>query len=638
VFFRVACDDVRPFLDSIGAEGWGVRRDVPGEDARDHGPAIEVYFAGRFFTVTGTHFPSPHQLAMIDRAALDRLAPLVPRPKAENGAGGQGDDATGDNSRSAAALAAAREWWRHNPDGSFDEMVEALRADPETTDWVRQKGLRYNKRELHRIWDKVTRSLDAINEMNQKHAVIRTGNKVVVMMETVNDFGFSDFALLGTDAFKLWHGNKRVTVGVGDKQKQLPLAEIWLRDPNRRQYNGITFSPGRETPGRYNLWSGGFAVDPGPGDCSLLLDHIKTNVATGDAHAFHWIIGWFAEIVQKPAQKSGTSLVLRGETGTGKTVVFEAFGRLLGPHYALVDDDRYVTGRFNSHMARLLLLFADEAFWAGDRTAEGRIRSLITGSRHFIEMKGVEPIAVPNHMRLGVAGNKTWMVPALMRDRRFCIYTMGERNIQNTAYFAAIQRQLDDGGYAGLLRYLLEFDLSTVDMRSIPRTDALLDSVVSSMDDLTGWWFSVLWGGELPGGCAGLRQCSKRSLYRSYLKHTQDRNYRGQRSIEVQVGRFLHGVMDKVVPGLRESKDACTYADDVQRIERAYTLPHLGRCRAAFVRNLGQAIRWPGCDPDLMDELPDDEAEPELDGVVDPAQDEDWGKASRLDVWDDGKV
>jgi hypothetical protein len=35
---------------------------------------------------------------------------------------------------------------------TFDEMVEALRADP-TADWVRDKGEPYDGRELRRLWD-----------------------------------------------------------------------------------------------------------------------------------------------------------------------------------------------------------------------------------------------------------------------------------------------------------------------------------------------------------------------------------------------------------------------------------------------------------------------------------------------------
>ena len=53
LYFYAASEDVRPFLERIGvqSDAWGARRSVPGQDGRAHGPAIEVYFAGRFFAV-----------------------------------------------------------------------------------------------------------------------------------------------------------------------------------------------------------------------------------------------------------------------------------------------------------------------------------------------------------------------------------------------------------------------------------------------------------------------------------------------------------------------------------------------------------------------------------------------------------
>ena len=46
VFFYITSEDVRPFLELTGIvdpEQWGFKRSI-GEDARDHGPAVEVYF------------------------------------------------------------------------------------------------------------------------------------------------------------------------------------------------------------------------------------------------------------------------------------------------------------------------------------------------------------------------------------------------------------------------------------------------------------------------------------------------------------------------------------------------------------------------------------------------------------------
>jgi hypothetical protein len=45
-------------------------------------------------------------------------------------------------------------------------------------------------------------------------------------------------------------------------------------------------------------------------------------------------------------------------------------------------------------------LHADEAFWAGDHAAEGKLKDLVTGHDHFIEYKGKEPVRVQNFVRL----------------------------------------------------------------------------------------------------------------------------------------------------------------------------------------------------------------------------------------------
>ena len=124
-----------------------------------------------------------------------------------------------------------------------------------------------------------------------------------------------------------------------------------LNDRDRREFEGIEFAPAGGRKGYYNLWQG-FAVEPRPGDCGKFLAHIRDNIAQGNTFLYNWIVGFFAQIAQKPDVKVGTALALRGEPGVGKTKVGEVFGSLLKPHYKLVADPRFVTGQFNSHMVR----------------------------------------------------------------------------------------------------------------------------------------------------------------------------------------------------------------------------------------------------------------------------------------------
>ena len=62
-------------------------------------------------------------------------------------------------------------------------------------------------------------------------------------------------------------------------------------------------------------------------------------------------------------------------------------------------------------------------------------------------------------------------------------------------------RKMDNGGREALFHHLLNFDLKTVNLRTIPKTTALLDQKLSSLDAEQGWWLDVLSRGELPWGC-----------------------------------------------------------------------------------------------------------------------------------------
>jgi len=147
--FCVEREDVRPFLALLGVsdpDQWGIKRSV-GNNGGDHGPGIEIYCARRYFTITGELWPGkPRGIHLLEWAALERLAALVPKPQ-NSRAGAPGRD----TSRSAKAL---REGARLRREGkTFEEMCEALRnhADPDIAAWCREKG---GERQLCRIWEK----------------------------------------------------------------------------------------------------------------------------------------------------------------------------------------------------------------------------------------------------------------------------------------------------------------------------------------------------------------------------------------------------------------------------------------------------------------------------------------------------
>jgi Family of unknown function (DUF5906) len=412
-----------------------------------------------------------------------------------------------------------------------------------------------------------------VARLNETFALVIVGDKTAVMKTSVEE----GVQLLSVSAFTTWHENQFVLRG----GRRVPLGKYWLAHPNRRQYEGLVFAPDRDVDGHYNLWRC-FAIEPRPGDCSKFKAHLLDNVCGGSRNYYDWLFGFFADIFQNPGDKKGSAVALRGKEGVGKTIVGAIFGSLLGPHYRLVAEPRYVTGRFNSHVVQILLLHADEAFWAGDRSGVGKLKDMVTGKQHPIEFKGKEAIWVDNHLRIFTTGDNDWIVPAGFDARRWLVLTVDDAHQEDHAYFAAIDAEMANGGREALLYELLHFDLSEINLRSVPKTAALFEQKERTFTIDQTWWYDVLQRGELPhleNGC----ECPKHMLHEDYLGRTERLGRRADpRSTATALGMFLSKM---VGPALNpNARDAAN--------RRYYRFPPLKVCRARFAELTHHPIEW----------------------------------------------
>ncbi|RIY00874.1 hypothetical protein D3218_10755 [Aureimonas flava] len=294
-------------------------------------------------------------------------------------------------------------------------------------------------------------------------------------------------------------------------------------------------------------------------------------------------------MVQQPRSKPGTSIVLRGGQGYGKSIVGEMMGSLIHSHYLLVDDPRYLIGNFNIHMASLLLLQADEAVWAGDKTAEGRLKSLVTSSAQMIESKGVDPVRLANHLRIIFTSNNDWVVPAGNDERRFAVFDVAPHSAQNHGYFQELADEMDAGGRERLLHDLLAFDLSTVNLREIPKTEALAEQKIHSLDPVGLWWLDRLKAGMPTRGHHEWPDfVPTRVLVDDYVA-AADRVGVHRKSSETQFAMRLK----KIVPRAHNTRRSVRH-DNSGPPERVYgyELPTLRDCRDDFEAYLGQPVPW----------------------------------------------
>ena len=182
-----------------------------------------------------------------------------------------------------------------------------------------------------------------------------------------------------------------------------------------------------------------------------------------------------------------------------------------------------------------------------------------------------------------------------MDERRFATLDVAGHQKEKTDYFAKIAAELRAGGYQRLLHELLEFDLSAVDLRHIPKTEALLDQKIASLSPEDGWWFDILRRGRLPHQTKDAipGKCPGQMLYNDYIEHAQKQGAR-RRAIETALGIFLN----KTAPGLSTAsetftvKDGSRFEPKITNRGAVYTFPPLDECRAEFAKKLHQSVTW----------------------------------------------
>ncbi len=595
---------------------------------------IEMYDSGRYFTVTGDHYletatavndiqddliclhanvfgaaSKPAKLANPSVSTLATLAvlPAPTVPQAEDQAVldailASSNAATfkqfmagnwaalGYPSQSEGDLAFAGMLARHA--GAHADQIDRLfRASGMMRDkWDEQRGVNtYGEMTIAKALEGNS-AADPVKafmaQMNQRFAVVKNGNQVRILEEIA---GGIDFRLYSKADFDL------VTTNLPYPEKGKSAAIAWLRNPQRREYDGVVFAPGQPSPGNYNLWRG-FTVQGVKGNCSLFWQLVNDAICAGSPVLYEYVRRYFAHMVQLPWERPEVALVMRGGQGVGKNTFVDMMGSLLPRHFCEVSCVDQLTGRFNAHMRNAILIHANEATWGGNRGESGKLKAMITDATIPIEMKGIDILQIDNYMRLVVSSNNEWPVPAEADDRRFLFLDVAPVFKQNTTFFAALHAQMNCGGREALMHDLMTENLSGFSPRNKPVSPFGADVKLRSADTPTRWLFECLnsnayfenYGATPLFQAAGVGASHPKDKlfagYQHWCKTSQERYPLGQSQFFKRL-RELLGV---------SMTDARPAAPTGQTRERMVVLSGLGACRGEFEAAAGVlgAVTW----------------------------------------------
>jgi len=211
-----------------------------------------------------------------------------------------------------------------------------------------------------------------------------------------------------------------------DGKVNVPFARRWLEDPTKREYIGLVFRPKQEPPaGYFNLFRG-FEIQPKMGSFDA-FHRVLRLIANGDQRVFDYVENWAAHIIQKPWEKTRVAIVVQGLKGVGKDTYFNALGKIFGAHFfnTSTPEDN-VFHKFNSAIARILLVKFEEANFATNKENEDKLKFIITSPTSVIEKKGHEAITLDSFINVVMTTNHDVPLPITDDERRFVLFKMSD--------------------------------------------------------------------------------------------------------------------------------------------------------------------------------------------------------------------
>ena len=441
-------------------------------------------------------------------------------------------------------------------DKTADEIFDA--ADEMFELRAKEEGLDDNNKDEYFIPITRTGSMKAntelyesLKDMNRKHAILSNSGKINVMTrENDPNSDYRRFTFPSVDDFKKRYKNERFYVRKFDKKGnpikvEMDIASIWELWEHRRQYDGFDFHPHDDRSSRYedeeliwdhwddwesatkeNGWTGESVkrglqkyMDIGLLNqlstmnqmkdslegCNLYIQHLSENILgnyTGSNHKrfVDYLIGWMSRtLTHHGNDRIKIVPVLKGKQGCGKGMMISRYGELFGKHYMHVQDSSTITGSFNMQMMDTLLIYVNEAIFAGNKQAMNKMKQLITEDELQLEEKYLPSFQGKSHLRFIYSSNEEWVVPVEWDNRRYWMLECGDKYVNNPdsdEYFTNLYSQWKLGGKEHLFKYLTSDPI--MDMASeisfefqMPKTSSSSHQLLLT-DDVYGWIHSIL--------------------------------------------------------------------------------------------------------------------------------------------------
>jgi hypothetical protein len=316
----------------------------------------------------------------------------------------------------------------------------------------------------------VEKRITSLAELNDRYALLETPGSASVYISRADNLPIHESDL------KRRLAGEVVRTGVTPNGEPVYASAFafWTGHAQRHVYRRIAFTNEGAPPDTLNLFKG-LGVKPRVGRCDLILAHIREVICSSDETSADAMLKLMAYQMQNVGKPSRIIVVLKTkEHQAGKGALLEeTLLKIYGPAGFSPSSTDQVLGRFNDPIVGRVYIFLDEVMFSGDRRSADAIKSLSTKTGIGIETKGLPVIQCPIGVNFWAATNHDTAAFIEEADVRYWVLDVSESKIGDTAYFAALMQEIENGGREAFAYHLLNLDVTDfVPLRDVPKNNA----------------------------------------------------------------------------------------------------------------------------------------------------------------------
>lgn len=342
------------------------------------------------------------------------------------------------------------------------------------------------------------------DELNDQYAVCHHPD-AIINMRTGNAYKRTSFCQLLESTRVLFN----------DKGKPMSVAEAWVKYPERTEVQRIVYSPGMPqlADNSYNRWVDDGVEEYLPSEDeedSYIAPFIRTyKNAIPDEETRQLLMLSLAYMVQNRGNKLNKTFLFVGPLqGTGKSLLAQTMGKIVGSrNFSSIGAEDF-TGDFNSAFTAKEVVLIDDAY-SFTKPAAAKLKRYITDETLIVNPKGVQQYEVDNHAVFFITANEFGVLPFDANDRRVLpvLFDPTVHYPSGSSWWEDYIHWLDHGGYGKVRHWLATLDLGDFNPNFVPPlTDTKRHMIQATKSPVEQWVEDIK---EDPEGALG----NKRSCF-----------------------------------------------------------------------------------------------------------------------------